>query len=246
MNRITDTVPALTGGEHRTGGLRRPDAGDRGRPPRRSPGPAWSLALVAVLLLGAQEATAHHHHHEGAAMPADSAMHHPHEADSMSSDSAVALQAGGAAPADSGRARPPAARYVMAPLGRALLEHPHNKLVHFPIALSMAGLLFLIRSRRRGSGLADAARWLIALSALGAVAAFVTGLLQAASFRGDAREWVVLVHRSWGTAGAVALVVWALLAAWRSSRRYALAWGFLAVGIVLVAAFYGGVVAYGD
>ena len=235
-------------GEYRVGILRRPDADGRRSRACRPLRPAWSLALAAALLLGAQEASAHRHH-EGAEMPADSAMQSAmqhHEADPMSSDSAVAMRAGGLAPADSGRIHPPVARYVMAPLGRALLEHPHNKLVHFPIALSLAGLLFLVLSRRSRSSLMDTARWLIGLSALGAAAALVTGLLQASAFRGDPREWVVLVHRSWGIAGAAALVVWALLAAWRPSRRYALAWGFLTVVIVLIAAFYGGVVAYGD
>jgi len=245
MSRAREALSARPGGERQAELLRRPEADGGRRPPRWLPRPGWSLALAAVLLLGAHEAAAHHHH-EDAGSPADSAMLRHHEGDPSSSDSAVAMPAGGSIPGDSGRARPPVARYVMAPLGRALLEHPHNKLVHFPIALSVVGLLFLVLSRRPGSRLADAARWLIGLSALGATAAFVTGLLQAASFRGDAREWVVLVHRSWGSAGAAALVAWALLAAWRPSRRLALAWGFLAVGIVLIAAFYGGVVAYGD
>ena len=218
------------------------------------------LAVAAALLLGTQEAAAHHHHeggpmpsdsvahhhHEGDPVSSDSADYHRHEGDPMSSDSAAARQVGGSAPADFGRVRPPAVRYVMPPLGSALAEHAHNRIVHFPIALSVVGLLFLLLSRRGRFGLADAARWLIGLSALGAMAAFVTGLLQARDFRGDAREWVVLVHRSWGIAGAAALVVWALLAAWGPSRRYALAWGFLAVVIVLIAAFYGGIVAYGD
>jgi uncharacterized membrane protein len=222
--------------------------------------PVWLLVLAAALLLGTKEASAHHHH-GGVPMSSDSAAHHHHEGEQMSSDSAAlhhreggqmpsdsaaAIRVGGSTPADSGHVRPPAARYVMPPIGQALAEHAHNRIVHFPIALSVVGLLFLILSRRGRSGLADAARWLIGLAALGAVAAFVTGLLQARDFRGDAREWVVLVHRGWGIAGTAAVVVWALLAAWGPSRRYALAWGFLAVAIVLIAAYYGGIVAYSD
>lgn len=166
----------------------------------------------------------------------------------VAADTARAVGAGAArtgAPAET-RAEPPAvARYVMPPFMEAALEHPHNKLVHFPVALALAAALLLLIGRRRPE-LDIAGRWLVWLAALGGVAAYFSGRLQEEAFKGEPKEWVVELHEKLGLASAIALAAWALLTLWKPGRRYAWLWGLAVTALVLIAGFLGGIVAHGE
>jgi uncharacterized membrane protein len=149
---------------------------------------------------------------------------------------------------DSTRASLPAPEpegpYVMPPLVTALLEHPHNKIVHFPIVLALLATV-LLWLPRGGADTCRIARLSIVAAALAAVAAYFTGQSQAEAFAGEPKEWVMRLHRAWGIATALALIAWAALAASHRPDRL-LAWCGLAVSILIgIVAFLGGVVAHG-
>ena len=133
----------------------------------------------------------------------------------------------------------------MPPTGDALLEHPHNRLVHFPVALAVAAALLLAVGRRRPEF--DAAgRWLAGFAALGGIAAYFTGRIQERVFEGEPKEWLVHLHGRWGLAAAIALVAWALLTLWRPARAHAWLVGIVVAALVLITSFYGGIVAHGE
>jgi uncharacterized membrane protein len=194
---------------------------------------------VAALLLCAAPASVQAHK-RGQHQPATATQ--AAAADTSSAPSEVAVSTGAVA-ADTGEAEPEP--FVMPPMGDALIEHPHNKLVHFPVALSLAAAILLVAGRRR-PGLEAAARALIWLAAAGAVGAYFTGRLQEEAFEGEPKEWLVEVHEKWGLATAVAIVLWAAVATWPPSRKFGWLVGLFVVVLVAVAAFYGGMVAHGE
>jgi uncharacterized membrane protein len=191
-----------------------------------------ALSLAALLAV-AVPAAAHKKHAAAAAETLSAAQ----------GDSARSVAAGDST---SPRAVPaPAAPFVMPPVREALLEHPHNKLVHFPLALALAAALLLVLARRR-SELDVAGRWLVWLAALGGVAAYFSGRLQKEAFEGEPKAWLVNLHEKWGLATAIVLLGWALLTLWQPARKHAWLWGLVAAALVLITAFYGGIVAHGE
>jgi uncharacterized membrane protein len=74
-------------------------------------------------------------------------------------------------------------------LADAALDHLHNKVVHFPLALGFAGALLLLLSYRWPQ-LEPASRLLLLVAAASAVAAYFTGRAQEEEFeRGALREY---------------------------------------------------------
>jgi len=205
-----------------------------------------SVLSVVALSLVTSAASAHKRSH-GTAAGSSSAESVATAAGIAAADS-VGTGAGAGAVGRTGaaggaRARQP--QYPMPPMREALLEHPHNKLVHFPLALAVAAALLLVLGRRRRE-LELAGRWLVWLAALGGAAAYFTGRLQEDAFDGEPKEWLVGTHGRWGTATAIVLAVWALLTLWKPARKHAWLWGLLALALVLVTGFYGGIVAHGE
>lgn len=194
--------------------------------------PAGALRLALLLAL-ASPAAAHTHHRAAArdtlsAIPRDSAP-------GMTADFAVPAQA-----ADT--ANTP---FVMPPMRKAFLEHPHNKLVHFPLSLAVVAAVFLVLGRRRPE-FEVTGRWLVWLAAVGGIAAYFTGRIQKEAFAGEPKEWIVLLHEKWGLATAMVLVAWALLTLWKPARKHGWLFGIAAAALVLITGFYGGIVAHGE
>jgi len=191
-------------------------------------------------------------------LPAPAAAHkHTHAAVPESSTAGPAATQPAAAPSTgagivaaeslrAGRGRPAAARpYPMPSMRQAIFEHLHNKLVHVPLTLAVVAALLLVVGRRR-SEMEASGRWLVWLAALGGAGAYVTGRVQKEEFKGEPKEWLAGLHERWGTAAAIALLVWALLTLWKPTRRYAWLWGLVAAALAVITGFYGGVLAHGE
>jgi uncharacterized membrane protein len=113
-----------------------------------------------------------------------------------------------AAAAPEVRPTPPPA--VNVPLKDAVLEHLHNKVVHFPLALGSTAALFLLISYRWPQYW-PAARLLLFLAAASAVAAYFTGKAQEEDVENGPLRLYFERHESLGIASAISLWLgWAL------------------------------------
>ena len=145
------------------------------------------LALTLCLLPSL--ALAHKGHHEGLTATAkEGAVAAVSAAQAVALDSAASLTNGAKA-----------AQKIDWPalLKQAANSHIHNKVVHFPIALGVVGLLFLLLSMKFES-LRSGARWMLFLAALSAVVAIITGRKQVDDVEGDAMKQVLELHKDLG------------------------------------------------
>jgi uncharacterized membrane protein len=143
-----------------------------------------------------------------------------------------------------GAERPAQAPYVMPPLIPGLLDHLHNKIVHFPIVLALVAAVLVLLSRRRPE-LEPIAFWMVWAASLATLAAYFSGVAQAEEFARRPKRWLADTHRNWGIALAVAQAVWIFSLLRRPTRTFARLWSVVVVALVLVAAFLGGLLAHG-
>lgn len=124
-----------------------------------------------------------------------------------------------------------------------MLEHLHNKLVHFPIALGVfAFFLTLLNFKWKNFDSAIMVSVLIAL--LFSIGAFITGKEQSEPFLGTAKEWIVELHQNFGLAVIFNLFVWAIFLIIDKLKKYAWIIGLIGFILILIAGFLGGVIAH--
>jgi len=90
-----------------------------------------------------------------------------------------------------------------------------------------------------------AIRWLMLVAALGSVAAYVSGTIQAVAYGGSAKEWVVDLHERLGIASSLALWLWAVSFWVRPLRNRSFLIGMVANALLAVTGFFGGIIAHG-
>jgi uncharacterized membrane protein len=132
---------------------------------------------------------------------------------------------------------------VHVPLREAILEHLHNKVVHFPLALGCAAALLLLLSHRWPQYW-PAARLLIFLAAASAVAAYFTGKAQEEDVEnGPLRQYFEL-HESLGITSAVSLWLgWALTFA-PKARPWLWLYALLLLAVLSYTGFLGGILSH--
>ena len=142
-------------------------------------------------------------------------------------------------------AKPPPPPYVMPPLGKGLLDHAHNKLVHFPIVLALGGLVLLALSTRKPE-LQPVAHAVIWLAAAAAIAAFFSGKFQENRFHGRPKEWLATAHERAATTFTLVCGAWAVWVGLQPSRRLvALILGAIVVAMMAGTGYLGGLLAHG-
>jgi uncharacterized membrane protein len=129
------------------------------------------------------------------------------------------------------------------PFSGSIQDHAHNKLVHLPIGLGLAGVLFAFITLKKPEML-TAVRILWLLAALGAVAAYFTGQAQEEPFEDGELHEVVELHENLGIATGISLGVGFLLSMSRRLRGLTTIWAIIVLGIVLVTGYYGGYLAH--
>lgn len=184
-------------------------------------GKGWFLGLG--LLLGAHALYAHGNHEQ--------------EESAVKSGSSVSDHAALRDEQPSEIGQPPS-------LLSSLTEHVHNKLVHFPIALSLTALLFLLLSYRVPT-LRPAVEVLVWLAALSAVFAVATGLLQKEAFEGTLKEAWVERHQILGITTTVSLFLWGFFFRFKPTRRWVLPWGVVVALLVSITGSIGGLLSHG-
>ncbi len=197
-----------------------------------------TLGLGVGVLGGPSTAWVHEEHPDKSKPPASrGAEEHPSAA-----SVAPTPPEGKKAPAEG-----PEAGEGVRPLGvlwrEQLFAHMHNKIVHFPIALGLMGAVLAILSRR-WSHYESAARLLIGLAALFALAAYFAGEAQKDPFEGSELEAVLEWHERLGVATTVVLWLGVVVSLTPPARRWLWVWALLVFVLIPVTGFFGGILAH--
>ncbi len=135
------------------------------------------------------------------------------------------------------------ARPVPIPFSGSMKDHAHNKLVHFPLALGIAGAIFVFISLRKPE-LMTAVRILWFLAALGALAAYFTGEAQEEPFEDGAMHEIVDLHENLGIATGISLGVGFFLSLIRRLKGVTAIWAIVVFALISVTGYYGGLLAH--
>ncbi len=126
--------------------------------------------------------------------------------------------------------------------GEAMVKFPHNKIVHFPVALGMAAVLFALLSLRWPS-LYNSCRLLLFLAAVGAVAALITGKMQAGEFLNGPLRLVLHTHAMLGFFTMLYLWLGFSLSYVHGSRRWLWIPLLLLACLITATGYFGGILA---
>jgi hypothetical protein len=206
----------------------------------RLPSAALTIGAVLVALAAARPAAAHKGHAHASPSPSASPIALP-TATAASPDTAAAT------PAPAATAPSPAASPAAASIdwNAALFEHMHNKIVHFPIALGLSAAVILL-GRGRWAAYQPVAGALLAVAAVFAFAAYLTGGAQAAPFMGTPTEALVKQHATQGTLTAILLVAGAVLTHVRAAQRWLWLYALFLILAISFTGILGGLVAHGE
>ena len=129
-----------------------------------------------------------------------------------------------------------------------LLEHIHNKLVHFPIALLLVAFVFSLLALK-WKNLDQSVLIMVLIAALFAVAAFFTGQAAHEEWERfdehDPKMWIIHLHQKIGLGILITSWLWVLMLLVKPLKRFAWIIGLAASALVLANAFYGGVISHG-
>jgi hypothetical protein len=207
----------------------------------RVPSAALTLGAVLLALAAPRPAAAHKGHAHASPSPSASPVASP--AAAASPEAATA-----ATPAPSPVVASPSPAAPPAPAGidwhAALFEHMHNKIVHFPLALGLSAAVILL-GRGRWAAYQPVAGALLAVAAVFAVAAYLTGGAQSEPFMGTPAEALVKQHRLQGTLTTVLLVAGAILTHVRGAQRWLWAYALFLILAISYTGLLGGLVAHG-
>lgn len=134
--------------------------------------------------------------------------------------------------------------YRMPPLMEGLLHDLHNKVIHFPIVLTLVAAVMVIVARRKPQ-FEPVAFWLVTLAALSVIPAYFTGKGAEEHFEGKPKEWLVEIHEKQGITIAGLQVLWVLSLLKAGTRRFAWVIGVILAVMVSIAGYFGGLVAHG-
>ena len=201
--------------------------------PSKREGPAvWTLAVLMGAFLSPPSAWAHAgHKHPASPSPTASATAAPETA---------GREAAAQPQPDASPTPPP---LVQVPLRDAILEHLHNKVVHFPLAIGCTAALLLLLSYRWPQYW-PAAQLLLFLAAASAVAAYFTGRAQAEDVENGPLRIYFQRHETLGTISAVGLWLgWALTLVPRA-RPWLWLYALLILALLSGTGFLGGIVSH--
>lgn len=136
------------------------------------------------------------------------------------------------------------ARDAMTIMKEAMPSHLHNKIIHFPLALGLAGAILILLGYK-WPHYQSAARFLLLIAAASAIAAYFTGRAQEEPFEEGEMKSFLEWHRTLGITTGVVLWIGVLLTSFSQYKKLLL---FYAIGLlILISAtgFLGGILAHG-
>ncbi len=125
----------------------------------------------------------------------------------------------------------------------ALASHVHNKVVHFPLVLGIAGAILLLLSYRWPQ-LGPGARLLLVAAALTAWVAVRSGHAQEADLEGGGLDLWIKRHEDFGEWTAYALTTTALVALLKRARPVHWLFALVVLGLLSATGLLGGILAH--
>lgn len=125
-----------------------------------------------------------------------------------------------------------------------LTEHIHNKVIHFPIAFSIAAFILTLvgfKEHKYEKGI----KWLVVLAGIMGIIAVLSGSAQEESFEGTAKNWVVEVHQTFGIITLITIWLWVVFLYVQKLKKYAWIIGAILTLLVIITGAYGGMLAHG-
>lgn len=124
----------------------------------------------------------------------------------------------------------------------AAFEHIHNKVIHFPIALTVVGLLLMVL------GYKDNKYWgtlkiIIPFAVVMTIVAVFAGLSQAEPFEGTSTYPLVETHELLGFGVLASLILWSVALYVEKLKKFVWLLAVLTFVLVSIAGLYGGVIA---
>ena len=136
------------------------------------------------------------------------------------------------------------APYRMPPASQALFDHLHNKIVHFPLVMTLLATFSLWWARRRPE-FEPLSFWMVWVTAASTLAAYFSGQAQARDYVEGPKAWLVELHGRQGIVIGIGQALWVLSLLRDRTRRFSWAVGVLLSVMVLASGFIGGLVAHG-
>ncbi len=125
----------------------------------------------------------------------------------------------------------------------SMFEHLHNKIIHFPIALSiMAFFLSILNFKAKKYD--QSILLLVVVAFVTSIAAVITGLIQESHFEGEPKEWILDIHKGIGFIIAIFLLLWTIALRIPAMKKYHWIAGLIVVVLVSVTGFLGGLISH--
>lgn len=122
------------------------------------------------------------------------------------------------------------------------LSHVHNKLVHFPVALSFLAFLFTLLSFK-WKQFEFSIKYIVLTAAIFSIPTVITGLNQAEYFIGDPKEWIVGIHKTLGIILLSTLWIWFIFLSIKPLKRFGWIIATISLVVMIITGFYGGILA---
>jgi uncharacterized membrane protein len=127
--------------------------------------------------------------------------------------------------------------------GDALLEHIHNKIIHFPIVMAVVAFLFAVLGYK-DDHYQLVIKIMLLIAGIFAIIAFFSGTNQLEPFIGDSKEWLANKHRLLGITATVSIWLWFLCLSVKSLKKFRWLFAVISVVLVSITGLYGGVLAH--
>lgn len=124
-----------------------------------------------------------------------------------------------------------------------LFVHLHNKIIHFPIVLTLVAFLFSLLNIKK-QNYDFVVKILLGISLATSIAAFFTGNTQLSAFIGDPKEWLANTHRLAGIISIVLIFLWFVSLFIQKAKRFSWIVGLIVVAAISITGFLGGVLAH--
>ncbi len=125
----------------------------------------------------------------------------------------------------------------------ALFDHIHNKIIHFPIVLTVVAFIFAVLGFK-DDRYQFVIKIMLLIAGVFAIVAFFSGTNQFDPFVGDPKEWLANTHRLFGIASAVSIWLWYLCLIIKPLKKFTWFFAIITVILVSITGLYGGVLAH--